>query len=148
MIDATPQLSRMQSGILWLVIVAGSFGGLLIAATAAFATLPEADRSAYAYRAAALDPEARALPITGRIPESARDIRIIWNPATGAAAAAWNDPADAAQPEGCETVGDPKPPAFAEPIIRLGSEPSDGLDCGDVIFARHSGGTYAWTEAP
>lgn len=148
MIDATPRLSRVQSGILWLVIVAGSFGGLLLAANAAFASLPADDRMVYAYRPSDLDAELRRLPIVSRIPESARDIRIIWNPETGAAAAAWNGPADAAQPEGCEAVADPAPPAFAEPVVRLGPEPSDGLDCGDFVFAGHSGGTYAWTVAP
>lgn len=148
MIDATPRLTRLQSGIAWLVIVAGSFGGLIFAATAAFSSVPPGDRSTYAYQLSALDPEARELPIVSHIPESARDIRIIWNPVTGAAAAAWNAPADATQPEGCEPVADPAPPAFAEQVIQLGSEPSDGLDCGDVVFAGRSGGTYAWTVTP
>ncbi|MFC9561584.1 hypothetical protein [Agromyces sp. NPDC056965] len=148
MIDATPRLSRVQSGILWLVIVVGSFGGLLIAANAAFASLPADDRMVYSYRPSDLDAEVRQLPIVSRIPESARDIRIIWNPETGAAAAAWNGPADAAPPEGCVAVADPVPPAVAEPVVRLGSEPSEGLDCGDIVFAGHSGGTYAWTVVP
>ncbi|MGW9630126.1 hypothetical protein ACWGST_05440 [Agromyces sp. NPDC055520] len=94
------------------------------------------------------DTEIRELPIVSRIPESARDVRLIWSPSTGAAAAAWNAPADATPPEGCEPVADPAPPAFAEHVIRLGPEPADGLDCGDVVFARHSGGMYAWTVVP
>ncbi|KRC62760.1 hypothetical protein ASE14_02775 [Agromyces sp. Root81] len=138
-------MSRTQSRILWLVIVAGTFGGLLIAANAAFASQPVDDRSEYAYQLSALDPEVRKLPIVTHIPETARDIRVTWNPATGAAAAAWNAPADTAPPEGCETVANPAPPGFAERVIRLGPEPYDGLDCGDVILAKRSGATYAWT---
>ncbi|MBM7830502.1 hypothetical protein JOE59_001207 [Agromyces cerinus] len=145
MIDATPRMSRLQSGILWFVLVAGTFGGLLIAANVAFGSQPVGDRTEYAYHLAALDPDVRALPVVAHIPESALDIRLVWNPATGAAAAAWNTPADAVPPEGCAAVAAPAPPVFAERIVRLGAEPPDGLDCSGVIVVEHGGATYAWT---
>ncbi|KRC62689.1 hypothetical protein ASE14_02370 [Agromyces sp. Root81] len=141
------QLGRAQSTFVWLAIVSCSVGGLLVAADLAFSSQPERVYSVYAYSLSKLDEEPRAQPIVELLSDSSRDIRLIWQPAAGAAAMAWNSTTATPPPEGCERVISPEPPAFAEKMIRLGPEQYDALDCGEFIVVDRSGETYAWTDA-
>jgi hypothetical protein len=136
---------------MWFFIVVGSFGALIGLGFVAFTNAPPIQVLISSSTAAGLadeDAAVRESPVAVRIPEDARDVRILWRPSTDEFAGAWHGSFDPAALADCPVVQTPELPDVAERIVRIGSAATsfDAYECADVVIARVADTTYAWSR--
>lgn len=141
--------ARGRDALLWFVLVAGTVGGLIALAFAAFAAAPPIQVLVSTSTAAGLAdeyPDVRESAVAGEIPETARDVRIIWRPSTDEFAGAWHGDFDPAAYADCPVVSSPERPDFAVQLVRVGEAAFDAFECEHLVIARVGATTFAWSR--
>lgn len=141
--------ARGRDVLLWFVLVVGTFGGLAVLAYAAFASAPPIQVLVSTSTAAALAekyPAVSGSAVAGQIPETARDVRIVWRPGTDEFAGAWHGDFDPAAYADCPVVTSPERPAYAAQLVRVGEAAFEAFECEDLVIARVGATTFAWSR--
>jgi hypothetical protein len=141
--------ARGRDVLLWFLLVVGTFGGLIALAYAAFNSAPPIQVLVSTSTAAALVdeyPAVRESAVAGQIPETARDVRILWRPSTDEFAGAWHGDFDPAAYAECPVVSSPERPDFATQLVRVGEAAFDAFECEQLVIARVGSTTFAWSR--
>jgi hypothetical protein len=91
-------------------------------------------------------PAVRESAVAGQIPETARDVRILWRPSTDEFAGAWHGDFDPAAYAECPVVPSPERPDFATRLVRVGEATFDAFECEHLVIARVGATTFAWSR--
>ncbi|MDR5698457.1 hypothetical protein [Agromyces aerolatus] len=145
----TASRARGRDAFLWFLLVVVTFGGLIVLAYAAFASTPPTQVLVATSTAAELGerhPTIRQSLIAEQIPETARDVRIVWRPATDEFAGAWHGDFDPAAYADCPVVASPERPDFASRIVRVGEAAFEAFECEELVIARVGSTTFAWSR--
>jgi len=141
--------ARGRDALVWFVIVVGVIGGLIALAYAAFASAPPIQVLVSTSTAARMldeHPTIRGSVVASQLPETARDVRILWRPSTGEFVGAWHGDFDPAAYAECAVVNTPEPPSFGAPLVRVGGAPFDAFECDQLVIARVGATTFAWSR--